>query len=202
MPTVTDSAVAVDEKTRDKDDAKSERHKRGLKRFLVPALIGGLVLALCIAVTFFVLWLQSADPRPEDVSDFIAAETPAVEQRAIDVTNLLLTYDSTNLDEVTEEMLSLSTGNFKQQYEDLIEVQGLGPALEKAKASSRGQILSGPDVTFSGPSEATAILNVTQTTQNKENPGGQTVNYVIRITLIDTEDGGWKADSVDLLEAG
>jgi hypothetical protein len=161
-----------------------------------------LVLALSIAVTFFVLWLQTADPQAEDVRDFLAAETPAVEQRAIDVTNLLLTYDSTNLEDVTEKMLAISTGNFKQQYEDLINVQGLGPALEHAKASSRGQILTGPDVTFSGPAEAVAILNVTQTTQNKENPTGQTVNYVIRITLVDTSDGGWKADSVDLLEAG
>jgi hypothetical protein len=195
---VTDTAVAVDEKAKD----KVEHEKRDLGRFLVPALIAGLVLALAIAVTFFVLWLQTADPQPEDVSDFIAAEKPAVEQRAIDVTNLLLTYDSTNLEEVTEKMLAISTGNFKQQYEDLIKVQGLGPALEHAKASSRGQILTGPDVTFSGPAEAVAILNVTQTTQNKENPTGQTVSYVIRITFVDTADGGWKADSVDLLEAG
>jgi hypothetical protein len=195
---VTDTAVAVDEKAKD----KVEHEKRDLGRFLFPALIAGLVLALAIAVTFFVLWLQTADPQPEDVSDFIAAEKPAVEQRAIDVTNLLLTYDSTNLEEVTEKMLAISTGNFKQQYEDLIKVQGLGPALEHAKASSRGQILTGPDVTFSGPAEAVAILNVTQTTQNKENPTGQTVSYVIRITFVDTADGGWKADSVDLLEAG
>jgi hypothetical protein len=199
---VTDSAIAVEEKAKGKGEAKAERRKRDLKRFLVPGLIAGLVLALCFAATFFVLWLQTADPQPEDVSDFLAAEKPDVEQRAIEVTNLLLTYDSTNLDQVTEKMLALSTGNFKQQYEDLIRVQGLGDALDQAKASSRGQILTGPDVSFTGPAEATTILNVTQTTQNKENPSGQTVNYVIRITFVDTADGGWKADSVDLLEAG
>jgi hypothetical protein len=198
---VTDSAVAVDEKAKEQD-ARTERRKRDLRRFLVPGLIAGLVLALCLAATFFVLWLQTADPQAEDVKDFLAIEKPDVEQRAIDVTNLLLTYDSTNLEEVTDKMLAISTGNFKQQYEDLIRVQGLGEALNEAKASSRGQILTGPDVSFTGPGEATAILNVTQTTQNKENPTGQTVNYVIRITLIDTADGGWKADSVDLLEAG
>jgi hypothetical protein len=200
MQTVSDSAVVVDEKTDKKPEEKTER--RELKRFLVPGLIAGLVLALCLAGTFFFLWLQTADPQPDDVREFLAAETPSVEERAIQVTNLLLTYDSTNLDEVTDKMLAISTGNFKQQYEDLIEVQGLGEALGEAKASSRGQILQGPDVAFSGPSEAVAILNVTQTTQNKENPAGTTVNYVIRITLVDTSDGGWKADSVDLLEAG
>jgi hypothetical protein len=199
MQIVSDSAVAVDEKT---EKPEEKARKRDLKRFLVPGLIAGLVVAICLAGTFFFLWLQTADPQPEDVSEFISAETPSVEERAIQVTNLLLTYDSTNLEEVTERMLALSTGNFKQQYEDLIRVQGLGAALGEAKASSRGQILQGPDVTFSGPSEATAILNVTQTTQNEENPTGTTVNYVIRITLVDTADGGWKADSVDLLEAG
>jgi hypothetical protein len=198
---VTDSAIAVDEKAKDQN-ATTERRKRDLRRWLVPGLIAGLVLALCLAATFFVLWLQTADPQAEDVKDFLATEKPDVEQRAIEVTNLLLTYDSTNLEEVTDKMLAISTGNFKQQYEDLIRVQGLGDALDEAKASSRGQILTGPDVSFTGPAEATAILNVTQTTQNKENPTGQTVNYVIRITLIDTADGGWKADSVDLLEAG
>jgi hypothetical protein len=198
---VSDSAIAVDEKTKD-EDARAERRKRDLRRFLVPGLIAGLVLALCLAATFFVLWLQTADPQAEDVRDYLAAEKPDVEQRAIEVTNLLLTYDSTNLDKVTDKMLAISTGNFKQQYEDLIRVQGLGDALNQAKASSRGQILTGPDVSFTGPAESVAILNVTQTTQNKENPAGQTVNYVIRITLVDTADGGWKADSVDLLEAG
>jgi hypothetical protein len=205
MRSVSDSAVAVDEKAKDKtdkDETGSERRKRDLRRFLVPGLIAGLVLALCLAVTFFVLWLQTADPQSDDVRDLLAAEKPDVEQRAIEVTNLLLTYDSTNLDEVTEKMLAISTGNFKQQYEELIQVQGLGAALDQAKASSRGQILTGPDVSFTGPAEATAILNVTQTTQNKENPTGQTVKYVIRITLVETSDGGWKADSVDLLEAG
>jgi hypothetical protein len=199
---VSKSALEDKETDEKSEEQEEQRDKRNLKRFLVPALVAGIVLALCMAVTFFVLWLQTADPRPEDVRDFISAETTEVEDRAIQVTNLLLTYDSTNLDVVTKKMLAISTGNFKDQYEDLIEVQGLGPALEEARASSRGQILQGPDVAFSGPDQAVAILNVTQTTQNKENPGGQTVNYVIRITLVDTADGGWKADSVDLLEAG
>lgn len=202
---MSESAVVVDDKKADEKDKKkdkAERERRDLRRFVVPGLIAGLVVALAVALTFFVLWLGTADPRPEDVTDFISVETPQVEDRAIEVTNLLLTYDSTNLDQVTEKMLAISTGNFNQQYEDLIRVQGLGEALDQAQASSRGQILQGPEVSFTGPSEAVAILNVTQTTQNKENPSGQTVSYVIRITLVDTSDGGWKADSVDLLEAG
>ena len=200
MQSVSDSVATIDEKTEEKPEAKAK--KREPKRFLVPGLIAGLVLSLCLGGTFFVLWLQTADPKPEDVREFIANETGAVEERAIAVTNLLLTYDSTNLEQVTEKMLAISTGNFAQQYEDLIRVQGLGEALDKAKASSRGQILQGPDVAFTGPAEAVAILNVTQTTQNKDNPSGTTVNYVIRITLVDTSDGGWKADAIDLLEAG
>jgi hypothetical protein len=75
----------------------------------------------------------------------------------------------------------------------------LGEAIERVSASSRGQILNGPEISFRSGSEALVIARVTQTTQNDENPEGNTFNYVIEITLIDTTDGGWKADRVELL---
>jgi hypothetical protein len=99
---------------------------------------------------------------------------------------------------IADRMLEISTGNFRQDYEETFSA-GLGEAIEEASASSRGQILNGPEISFRSGSEALAIARVTQTTQNDENPQGNTFNYVIEITLIDTTDGGWKADRVELL---
>lgn len=169
------------------------------RRFLIPSLIGGVVVALSLAVTFFVLWLQTADPSADDVNQFLNSQQEAVEERSTEVAKLLFTYDSTTLDEVAERVLGLSTGNFRVEYEQLILERGLGQALENAKASSRGIILEGPDVSFIGASEAQVLFNIRQTVQNKDNPQGLSVVYVARLTLVNTEGGGWKADRIDLL---
>ena len=172
---------------------------RGSRRWVVPTLIAGLVIALSLAVTFFVLWLQTADPSAQDVEQFLSSHEAAVEERATEVAKLLFTYDSTNLDSVSEQILQLSTGNFAVEYERLIVQRGLGDALEEARASSRGIILEGPEVSFIGASEAQVIFNIRQTVQNKDNPAGVSVVYVTRLTLVNTEGGGWKADRIDLL---
>lgn len=170
----------------------------GRKVWLVPALAAGFVVCLALAAVFGFLWLQAVDTSPEEVATFLSEQTPKVHEVATEVATLLINYDSTNLDERAAEIVPLSVGRFRQQYEDLIS-QGLGEALEKGAASSRGQILQGPDVSFASPSEAIAILETTQTTQSNENPGGMTFNYVMRLTLIDTPEGGWKVNLFEIL---
>ena len=164
----------------------------------MPALIAGLVISLALAATFGFLWLQSVDTSSEEVGAFLAEEAPEVADTAAEVATLLINYDSTNLEQRQEEIIPLSVGRFRQQYEDLIG-QGLGEALEDTAASSRGQILQGPDVSFASSSEAIAILETTQTTQSNENPTGRTFSYVMRLTLIDTPEGGWKVNLFEVL---
>jgi hypothetical protein len=171
---------------------------RDRKRWVVPALAAGLVLSIALAATFVALWVSSVDTSSEDVGEFMNDQRPVAERRALEVINLLMNYDSTNIDEVADRMLQISTGNFRQDYEETFSA-GLGEAIEKVSASSRGQVLNGPKISFRSGSEALAIARVTQTTQNDENPQGNTFNYVMEITLIDTTDGGWKADRVELL---
>ena len=171
---------------------------RSRRRLLVPLLIAGLVIALSLAGVFVFLWLQSVDTSPEEVADFLSKEAPAVADTATEVATLLINYDSTNLDQRQQEIIPLSVGRFRQQYEDLVS-QGLGAALEETSASSRGQILQGPDISFASPSEAVAILETTQTTQSNENPTGRTFRYVMRLTLIDTPEGGWKVNLFEVL---
>lgn len=174
------------------------RPQRNLK---VPLLAAGLVVALATAGVFATLYLTRAT-SPEEVTGLLAAERPEVADTAGQIANLLLNYDSTNLEEVSRQMLDLATGNFREQYEEVLsQGAGLGAALEEASASSRGQILEGPEVYFARSSEAIAILRVTQTAQSNSNPAGSTIDYVLKITLIDTADGGWKADRVEVLSS-
>jgi hypothetical protein len=168
------------------------------RKLLVPLLIAGLVFSLALATTFAVLWAQSRDTTADEVASFLGAEKGGVEDISTRLVTLLMNYDSTNLDDVSDEVLTLSTGDFAEDYEDTL-ARGLGAALEKSTASSRGQILDGPDVFFQSPSEATAIIRVEQTTQSNDNPTGQTFTYVMQLSLVDTTDEGWKADRVEIL---
>lgn len=169
------------------------------RKWATPLLVGLAVVGLAATAVFGFLYLTS-DVSSDDVGTALSEETPEVEEVSQRVANLLLNYDSTNLDEVSDQMLGIATGNFREQYEEVLSSgAGLGAALEEASASSRGGILTGPDVYFRSGTEAIALMNVTQTAQSNSNPGGSTIDYVLKITLIDTQDGGWKADRVEVI---
>jgi len=178
--------------------ASEGSQNRRTRRFLVPVLAAVSVIALALAGTFGALWLQAVDTTPEEVGTYLADAAPEVADRASEVATLLLNYDSTNIEQRRGEIVPLTVGRFRQQYEDLLS-QGLGAALEDTSASSRGEIQQGPDVSFASPSEAVAIMSTTQTTQSSENPSGRTFNYVLRLTLIDTPEGGWKVNLFEVL---
>lgn len=167
------------------------------RRWLLPALAALLVFTTALALTFALLWQRSAETEPGDVRNFLLSELPSVESRARELVTLLMNYDSTNIDERPNEIRPLATGRFLEQYNELVG-QGLGELLEEAAASSRGDIITGPDVSFRSPTEAIAITRVSQTTQSNENPGGQSFLYVLKLTLIKTSEG-WLADEVEIL---
>jgi hypothetical protein len=168
------------------------------RKLLVPLLVGGLVVSLALAAVFATLWIQNKDTSPDEVQAFLADESSVVQGRAEKIVNLLMNYDSSTLDDVSDQVLALSTGSFAQDYRDTLK-RGLGDALEQNTASSHGQILEGPNVFFKSPSEATAIVRAQQTTQSNDDPTGQTFTYVMQLTLVDTASGSWKADGVQIL---
>ena len=155
-------------------------------------------MSVSIAGTFIFLWLQTVDTSPEEVADYLSQEAPDVANAATEVATLLSNYDSTNIEQRRERIVQLSVGRFREQYEELLS-QGLGAALEETSASSRGQILQGPDVSFVSGSEAVAIIETTQTVQSNENPTGRTFRYVMQLTVIDTPDGGWRVNEFLIL---
>lgn len=170
---------------------------------IVPVLVAALVVAISLAAAFAALWAtggggDAETASPGAVGAYLDARSPAVADRAAEVANLLLNYDSTNIEEVSDQILSLATGDFRDDYEDIVGGGNLKTALERSASSSRGQILDGPDVYFRSGSEAIALVTVSQTAQSESNPAGTNVDYVMKLTLVDTPDG-WKADGVDVI---
>jgi hypothetical protein len=169
---------------------------------LVPVLVAALVLATSLAAVFAALWWTNEDTSGGasvgEVAAYMETRVAGVEERATQVTTLLLNYDSTNIEEVSAQILDMATGGFRDDYEDIVGGGNLQRALERSASSSRGQILDGPDVSFRSPSEAIAIVSVSQTAQSESNPAGTNVDYVMQLTLVQTNEG-WKADDVKIL---
>src|SRR5687767_4225693 len=78
---------------------------RARPKLLVPALIAALVVAVAVAATFVVLWRQSAETTPEEVTSALSAHRDQVERVSAEVISLLTTYDATNIDQVAARML-------------------------------------------------------------------------------------------------
>lgn len=179
--------------------AEPASEKTSGRRWVTALMAALAVIGLASAGVFGFLYLRS-DVSSSEVGAFLAQERPEIERTARRVAELLVNYDSTTLEDVSGEMLELATGNFREDYEKALSSgPGLSAALQEAAASSRGDIVEGPDVAFRSASEAIALMSVTQVAQSSSNPGGQTFDYTLRITLIDTVGGGWKADSVEVI---
>ena len=162
-----------------------------------PWLAVALAVAVGLAILFAILWRSAIETTPEEVDEVLSGSAGEVEDVTTEVVDLLINYDSETLEERSQSLLPLATGSFRQEYERLVG-EGLGEALADAEASSEGEIVEGPQVTFASSSEAHAIVGTRQTTQSQQNPEGVTFLYVMRVTL--TESGGaWKADDVEIL---
>jgi len=159
-------------------------------RALILALIG----AILAAGLFCGLWLTSRPTNPESIDRALDDEAPAARATADEVIELLINLDAGNVDEAGERVLELSTGNFREDYEELLP--GLGPAFEESGASASGEVLDGPDVSFTALDEAVAVARVAQTTTVEGTE--RSVGFTLRLTLV-KDDEDWKADTFELL---
>jgi hypothetical protein len=175
---------------------ENDRTSGDRPRLLLGLLVGGLVVMTALAATFLTLWLVDADVGPKDVSTYLDEQRPEIEERARTAVDILINYDSSNIDERRTEMLSVSTGGFRDDYEEF--TQTLGDVLQEAGASSRGAILEEPRISFTAPEQADVIVRTEQIAQTKENPTGRKIEYIMRLGLIDTQ-GGWKVDNIQIL---
>jgi Mce-associated membrane protein len=154
----------------------------------------GLGAALVAAGLFLGLWLNARTTSSAEIDETLANEAPEVREIATEIVELLVNLDAAKLEERSERVLELSTGNFRSDYESLLP--GLGPAFEESGAKATGEIVEGPDVTFSASDEAFAIAKVAQTTIVDHTE--RTVGFTVRLTMV-MQGERWKADRFELL---
>lgn len=159
-------------------------------RPLTLALVGAVVAA----GLFCGLWLMSRSTDPEAIDRALDQEAPDARAAADEVIELLINLDADNVDEAGERVLELSTGNFREDYEELLP--GLGPAFEESGASASGEILDGPDIAFTASDEAVAVARVAQTTTVEG--AERAVGFTLRLSLV-KDDEAWRADTFELL---
>ncbi len=154
----------------------------------------GLGAAIVAAGLFFGLWLNARAPSPAEIDETLANEAPEVREVAAEIVELLVNLDADKLEATSKRVLELSTGNFRSGYESLLP--GLGPAFEEAGAKATGEIVEGPDVTFSASDEAFAIVKVAQTTIVDDTE--RTIGFTVRLTMV-MQGEAWRADRFELL---
>jgi Mce-associated membrane protein len=181
-----------EDRLEDDDDGSPE----GRKRLLTGLLIGGLVVMTALAAVFFAMWLGGSDVEPEDVATYLDEQRPEIEERARTAVDILINYDATEIEAQRQEMLEVSTGSFRDDYEEFTE--GFGDILQETGASSTGAILDEPRISFTSPDQADVIVRTEQIAQTEENPSGRKIEYIMRLGLIDTQ-GGWKVDNIEIL---
>jgi hypothetical protein len=166
-------------------------------RAAISMAVVGALIASAVLVPLMLFLGKDEGPTAQDVSGYLTSQSPRVERRTEEVLDLLVNYDSETLEGVIDDMLAVSTGNFRDQYEEIVS-RGLNDALSEASASSEGRILQGPQVTFESASRAVSLASVEQTTKSGENPEGRTFTYLMRLTLV-RNGTEWKADRIEIL---
>jgi hypothetical protein len=169
------------------------------------ALGGGLVVlclvALAVAIAFGLLWASERGVDPKEVTDVLQEQVEPVSERSVTLVELLMDYEVGTVEERSDQLLALSTGEFRDQYETLLS-GGLGKALSKAETTARARIVDGPDVSFTSSTEADAVMRVIQTAKKKGALIPRRIFYVVRfhmqnVSPDDTPD--WRAARLDIL---
>lgn len=161
---------------------------RGSRR-LVAACIVLFVLSVALASLAAVLAsrLESERDRRNDVEEVAGRFATA-----------LLTYNHDNLNEARERVLALSTGKFREEYEQAF-AGGLDVLIRETKASSTGTVT---DI-FIGPVEgesAKAIVVANATTEGTTGTRRSVASY-IQLVLVHV-GGQWRVDGVTNLNFG
>jgi Mce-associated membrane protein len=147
-------------------------------------LVTSLAVALAVAVAVLVVLLAGED----DGSDRLEA----VQQAAGTFGEALVTYDYKDPGAHRDAVLELSTGSFRDEYEDAFD-QGLSAVITEVKATSTG---FAKDIYVSeiGESDAQAIVVLDVDVDGVAGPRTQRDLYV-RLTFVEV-DGEWKVDQV------
>jgi Mce-associated membrane protein len=151
------------------------------------ALILAITLAVLFGIAAAVLGVLAADrddgdPRQEDVR-----------RTAGEFAEALVTYDYRDPDVHRDAVLALSTGSFRDEYEDAFE-QGLARVITEAEATSTGTV---KDIYLSELDEERAQAIVVVDIEHTGTGGPRTLfDVYMKLTFVEV-DGDWKVDQVE-----
>jgi Mce-associated membrane protein len=109
----------------------------------------------------------------------------------------LTTYDAATLPAQRINVLAMSSGQFRSDFDRLTSNPAFASALTTARATSSGKIVNLAVASVSGDS-ATVLGVVDVTVSNKDLQAPRIDRQVIQMTLVHTS-GGWKVDGVTVL---
>ena len=148
-------------------------------------LITSLAVALAVAVGVLAILLLAGDDEGSDRLD-------AVREAAGTFGETLLTYDFHDPEDHRDKVLALSTGSFREDYEDSFD-EGLGKVISEVEAVSRG---IAKDIYISQLGEADAQAIVVLDVEVDGVAGPRTLrDLYVRLTFVEV-DGEWKVDQV------
>jgi type IV secretory pathway component VirB8 len=166
----------------------------------LPIVLVSLAVAVAAAMGF--LWVRDRGASPAEIDSSLARNIPSIAERAQTLTKLLMDYTPRTLQQRSDQLLALSTGDFRDQYEKLLQ-GGLDTALTKAHTTAKARIVDGPDVSFTSSAEAQAVLRIIQTTKKKGALIARHIYYVLRFTMqnesTDAALTDWRASKFEIL---
>lgn len=176
---MTDTGVAVEDTSEGADPVAPERPRR-------PLLVLAITLAVLFAVAAAVLGVVAASRGDGD------DRLQAVREAAGRFGEALVTYDYHDPDAHRSAVLGLSTGSFRQEYEDAFD-QGLADVITEVEATSTGFV---KDVYVSEVDEERAQAIVVVDIEHTGSGGPRTLfDIYFRLTFVEV-DGEWKVDQV------
>ena len=159
-------------------------------------------LLVAIAGVLGYLWVRDRGTDTTEINSFLQRNLGGVSERAHTATELLMDYTTGTVEERSDRLLAVSTGEFRDQYETLLE-GGLGEALTDADTIARARIVDGPESSFVSSDEAVSVVRVIQTTKRRGSPLPRRIYYVLRFTLTnastDAESPDWRVSELKIL---
>lgn len=163
----------------------TERHERKPASAWIAIALGVLIIGFLAESVFL---FRSHSPE-HDRTDVLALSRRFV--------TALTTYDASTLPGQRATVLSMSSGQFRSDFDRLTSNPAFSSALRTANATSSGKIVNLAVASVSGDN-ATILGVVDVTVLNKDLKAPRIDRQVIQMTLVHTSSG-WKVDSVTVL---
>ncbi|MDI9916012.1 twin-arginine translocation pathway signal [Rhodococcus sp. IEGM 1379] len=161
-------------------------------RVSAPAVVLAVISAVAIALAGVSAWLYFGPGGARDIAA-IDQTREEVAQVSSDQAVAMFQYDYTNVDGQLHSAAEGLTGDFRDQFTELIESVIIPGAQEKALTVQ--VVVQGASILDAGPATATTMLFLNQITVSKDAPEAVASGSRVKIGL-EKQDGRWLVNSV------